>query len=112
MAYADYAFYTATYLGKAIIEADFNRLVTRASSYLDNITQGRASSYSADNAVKMAACAVADAWLVNERGGDLQSQSVGSWSKSYAVKAKSADSRLYDAAKLYLGSTGLLSRWI
>lgn len=112
MAYADFTFYTEEYKGKAIIEADFNRLVTRASSYLDSITQGRASSYSADNAVKMAACAVADAWLTNEQGGELQSQSVGSWSKSYAVKAKSTDSRLYDAAKLYLGSTGLLSRWI
>jgi len=112
MAYADYTFYKEKYMGKAIIEADFNRLATRADSYIDSITIGRASSYSADDAVKMAACAVADAWLTNEQGGDLQSQSVGSWSRSYAVKAKSAESRLYDAVSLYLSSTGLLSRWL
>lgn len=112
MAYADYSYYVGEYLGKAIIQADFDRLINRATIYIDGITQGRASSYSSDDAVKMAACAVADAWLKNEQGGELQSQSVGSWSRSYAVKAKSADSRLYDAAKLYLGATGLLSRWI
>lgn len=112
MAYADYTFYNENYKGKAIIEADFDRQVTRAGSYIDSITQGRASSYSADDAVKMAACAVADAWLINEQGGDLQSQSVGSWSRSYAVKAKSNDARLYDAASLYLSRTDLLSRWL
>lgn len=112
MAYVDYTFYIDIYKGKAIIEADFDRLETRASSYIDSITQGRASSYSADDAVKMASCAVTDAWLTNERGGDLKSQSVGSWSKTYAIKAKSADSKLYDAASLYLSRTGLLSRWI
>lgn len=112
MAYADYTFYKDEYKGKAIIEADFNRLISRAYSYIDSITQGRASSYSADDAVRMASCAVADVWLTNERGGELQSQSVGGWSKTYANKVKSAESRLYDAAKLYLSSTGLLSRWI
>jgi len=35
MAYADYTFYTETYKGKSIPEADFDRLVTRSSSYLD-----------------------------------------------------------------------------
>lgn len=112
MAYADYTFYTDIYKGKAIIQADFNRLATRADSYIDSITQGRASSYSTDNAVKMAACAVAEAWLTNEQGGDLQSQSVGSWSMTYANKTKSSDGRLYGAASLYLSGTGLLNRWI
>lgn len=112
MAYADYDFYINDYHGKAIIRADFDRLITRAGSYIDSITLGRASSYSASDAVKMATCAVADAWLTNEQGGELQSQSVGSWSRTYANKVKSNEDRLYDAAKLYLGPTGLLSRWI
>lgn len=112
MVYATYDFYTDKYFGNAIPSADFNRLINRASIYIDGITQGRASSNSADDAVKMAACAVADAWLKNEQGGDLQSQSVGSWSMTYANSTKSSEQRLYDAAKLYLGPTGLLSRWI
>lgn len=112
MAYATYEFYTETYKGNAIPIAEFERLVTRASSYIDNITEGRATSYSTNDAVKMAACAVAEAWQVNDQGGDLQSQSVGSWSRTYAVETKSADARLYDAAKFYLSSTGLLSRWL
>lgn len=112
MAYADYSFYIGEYNGKAIIQADFDRLIIRASSYIDSITQGRASSYSADDAVKMASCAVADAWLKNEQGGDLQSQRVGSWSRTYANKLESPENRLYKAANLYLSNTGLLSRWI
>ena len=112
MAYATYEFYTETYKGNAIPSAEFGRLVTRASSYIDNITGGRASSYSIDDAVKMAACAVAEAWQTNEQGGEVASQSVGSWSRSYAIKAKSNEQRLYDAVSMYLSSTDLFSRWL
>ena len=42
MAYADYEYYTTTYLGTAIQEADFPRLSLRASSFLDYYTQSRA----------------------------------------------------------------------
>lgn len=110
--YADYTFYSESYKGNMIPESDFDRLITRASSYIDNITYGRASVYSTDDAVKMAACAVAEAWQVNEQGGDLQSQSVGSWSRTYAVQVKSNEQRLYDAASLHLLGTALLSRWM
>ncbi len=73
MAYADYTFYTETYKGKSIPEADFGRLVTRASSYLDRM----GVDLDPDSAsVQMAACAVAEAWQTNEQGGDVVSQSV------------------------------------
>lgn len=111
-AYATYEYYADTYKGNAIAESEFERLIIRASSYIDRITAGRAASSLSADAVSMAACAVAEAWQTNEQGGELQSQSVGSWSRSYAIKPKSADARLYDAAVLYLGGTGLLSRWI
>jgi hypothetical protein len=111
-AYADYAYYTGVYKGSAIAESEFDRLILRASSYIDRLTSGRAASYSPADPVKMAACAVAEAWQVNESGGDLQSQSVGSWSRSYATKVKSADMRLYDAAAMYLDGTGLIRRWL
>ena len=112
MAYADFTFYTETYLGKSISESEFARLALRASNHIDRITHGKASSYLPADPVKLAVCAVAEAWQVNEQGGDLTSQSVGGWSRSYAAQPKSADARLYDAASLYLDSTGLLSRWL
>lgn len=40
MAYADYEYYTAAYLGKTIQKADFPRLSLRASYFLDYYTQG------------------------------------------------------------------------
>ena len=60
MAYADYEYYTAAYLGKTIQKADFPRLSLRASYFLDYYTQGRAASNSELDALKMACCAVAE----------------------------------------------------
>lgn len=112
MAYADFTFYTDTYKGNAISSSDFDRLATRASSYIDNITNGTAAAYTTDDSVKMAACSVAEAWQKNESGGHLMSEKVGSWSRTYAESNKSDNQRLYEAAKMYLSRTGLLSRWI
>ena len=132
MAYADYEYYTAAYLGTAIQMADFPRLSLRASSFLDYYTQGRAL-----DAVKMACCAVAEQYqsidlaqqaalnaLKNSANagetGELQSQSVGSWSKTYrsggesaqqaATAAQSAQTHLASVAAQYLVGTGLLYR--
>lgn len=108
--YADYTYYTETYKGNAIPLSDYDRLALRASSYLDKLTMGRIKEPTED--IKMAVCAVAEAWLINEQGGDVTSQSVGSWSKTYAKKIKTDDQRLYDAAQLHLANTNLVSRWI
>ena len=99
MAYAEYAFYTGTYKGKSIPEADFDRLITRANSYLDRMGVNLVPE--STNA-QMAACAVAEAWQTNEQGGDVVSQSVGPWSKSFQKETKSDDDRLFEAAQLYL----------
>lgn len=104
----DYTYYKSNYLGSEIDEESFPRLIKRAGAYLsqfecDNTTQ----SY------KMAACAVAEAWQINEQGGDVVSQSVGSWSKTFAngAKPKGNEQRLSDAAKLYLGAC-VSVRWL
>lgn len=111
-AYADYTYYTDTYKGNSITEYDFDRLILRASTYLDQITDGQAAGYASADAVKMAACAVAEAWQTNEQGGEIASQSVGSWSRSYAqAKPKSNDRRLLDAAMLYLSDIVRAVRW-
>lgn len=109
--YADYAFYKDIYLGSSITEADFNRLISRASFYLQQITGNKVNKHAETLAVKMAACAVAEAWQEKEQGGSVLSESVGKWSKTYAEEGKSADKKLYEAAAMYLMNVDLLSRW-
>lgn len=107
MVYTDYAYYIAEYRGAEIeSDSDFERLATRASAYLDSVSA--AASHPKDDAVKMAACAVAEAWRKNENGGEVVSESVGSWSKTFASGSKSGPARLMEAARLYLGPAGLM----
>ena len=135
MAYADYEYYTDTYLGTAIKEDDFQRLSMRASSFLDYYTQGRAAQNSDLDALKMACCAVAEQYQYIdtaqalaqkslsaslESDGELQSQTVGSWSKTYRSGGDSAQQALSSVqtaqatlgaiAQQYLAGTGLLYR--
>lgn len=100
----DYQFYTETYHGNQITEIDFPRLINRAGVFLQNLR-----CESDDEKYSMAACAVAEAWQQNEQGGDLISQTVGSWSKSYSKGKRSDTQRLLDAASLYLGNCAV--RW-
>lgn len=132
MPYADYAYYINTYMG-SVSEADFARLVVRAGSYLDYITTGKAAANADLDAVKMACCALVDVYQITERaraaaasalstaqGAELQSQTVGSWSKTYRSGTESAanalsaaaseDQTLYNTAARYLLPTGLLYR--
>lgn len=137
MAYADYEYYTTTYLGTAIKEDDFPRLSLRASSFLDYYTQGRAAKNADLDVLKMACCAVAEQYqyidtaqalaqkslsasLESGESGELQSQTVGSWSKTYRSGGDSAQQALssMQAAKAslasivqqYLAGTSLLYR--
>lgn len=136
MAYADYDFYKITYLGTAIQEADFPRLSLRASAFLDYYTQGRAALNAGLDALKMACCAVAEQYqsiesaqalaqkaasdALAQEGGELQSQTVGGWSRTYraagesasqaAAYASSVQAGLSSAANQYLAGTGLLYR--
>lgn len=137
MAYADYAFYTTEYFGTSIQEPDFPRLAERASAFLDYYTQGRAENNADMREVKMACCAVAERQQVIENaqavamagmeasmssgGREVQTESVGSWSRTYssndgggwsAAWAASEDMQaaLAQAARMYLAHTGLLYR--
>lgn len=135
MAYADYEYYATTYLGTAIKEDDFPRLSLRASSFLDYYTQGRAAQNPELDALKMACCAVAEQYQYIdaaqalaqksltaslESKGELQSQTVGSWSKTYRSGGDSAQQALSSVqtaqaalgviVQQYLSGTGLLYR--
>lgn len=107
----DYEFYTDEYHGIKITEADFPRLIARASAYLKRACS---TDHIPEKDYKNALCAVAEAWQINEEGGDIASQSVGSWSKHFVTaKPKTNEQRLAEAAELYLGSScSLTVRWV
>lgn len=113
MAYADYEYYKNQYNGNAIPASDFPRLAIRASAYLDSITFGRISSDAVSDKVKMATCAIADLYYKDEKGGELASETVGSYSRSFnKAKPKTLEVKLWTEAVMYLGNTGLLYRGI
>ena|SRR5690554_1409356 len=118
-AYADFEYYSTVYLGTQIAEADFPQLALRASAVIDQLTYNRAADETDEDTVekiKNANCAVAEEMQkIESQGGDealaIASESIGSNSVSYAensTKRLSAEQRYQKAAKLYLGSTGLM----
>jgi hypothetical protein len=122
-AYADYAYYTATFLGTAIASADFGRLSVRASKHIDALTFGRADAIiTADtdtdkiDAIKMAMCAVADELQKDEISGgrdNVTSEKVGNVSVSYGASGqmtKTLGQKISDAALLWLWETDLMYR--
>ena len=111
---ADYGFYRNDYMGDAIPEADFPRLIKRAGEqlalyrriYTVDAKQGGAEE-------DMALCAMAEALYNAEivaNGEALQSASIGSVSTSYGSEAAKAvdvtpagvERALFHAARLYI----------
>lgn len=92
MSYADYAYYTGTYGGKAVKQEDFHRLAAKASAYLDNITFGRAAENADDERLKNCCCDLCDSLLLTDGSGGMvkQSESVGSWSYTLAGSSEGA----------------------
>lgn len=133
MAYADYTYYSGTYMG-TVSEEDFPRLAVRASSYLDYYTRDKAKDNADLDAVKMCCCALVDVYKLIETAKELankdmtaglssdaiQSETVGGYSRTMRSGGEGASSSLQaglDAKKQlaatameYLVNTGLLYR--
>lgn len=119
MAYADYDFYRNVYRGQTVGPQEFPALAERATDYLRGMTQGISDRAAgpAQEAVKKAACAVAEALLDQEtlRAGAfnkeraVSSETVGDWSRTYRAGGLSATEleyiadRKWEALSLYLG---------
>lgn len=131
MVYANYTFYTTSFLGSSIREEDFPRLALRASQFIDYYTLGKSRDFPELENLKMACCAIAEKYQIVERAqaiatqsfeGDAtpKSESVGSYSVTYQTaseKAQGANQAVADAqnavaaiARQYLVGTGLLYR--
>lgn len=115
MAYADYTYYTDTFLGTAIAETDFPALALRASAVIDQITFGRAADDTENTeAIQNAMCAVAEELQRQSQSGNadgISSESQGRYSVAYykhADKAKSNQAKLQDAARVWLSNTYLM----
>lgn len=134
MVYADYTYYSGTYMG-AVSEEDFPRLAVRASSFLDYYTRNKAADNAELDAVKMCCCALVDKYAVIEAAqalavknlanaaandAEVKSETVGGYSRTIATGSESALSALNttDGVKKllaetcmeYLAHTGLLYR--
>lgn len=65
MAYADYDFYTTSYFGSVVPEADFDRLAARASDFVDTMTfdrlvDGLPTNERSQKRIKKAVCSLAE----------------------------------------------------
>nr|DAK57433.1 MAG TPA: Head Tail Connector Protein [Caudoviricetes sp.] len=134
MTYADYTYYSGTYMG-TVSEKDFPRLAVRASSFLDYYTQNRAKDHAELDAVKMCCCALVDKYAVIDAAqalatkrltdasaadAEIKSETVGGYSRTLATGGESAISAqsatdgarklLADTCNEYLAHTGLLYR--
>lgn len=116
MLIADYKFYTDTYHGK-MSQEDYDRLTVYAAAYLDELTMGRINEdlpAAVMTKANLALCAVADAYRLQEQGGGVASETNDGVSVTYVAgsQVKSEGRRLYEAAALFLGPTGLLYRGV
>ena len=113
----DFKYYSEVFHGR-MNKADFERLAVYASAYLDELTMGRLSDgldADMEDRAKKAFCSVADAYKLNEQGGGVASESNDGISVTYVSGvggAKTDGRRLYEAAALFLGPTGLLYRGV
>lgn len=134
--YADYSYYINDFFGNVIGADDFPRLSSRASDFIDYYTKGKAANATdAETAIKKACCAIAEQMFADEQAkavaakavasalsatsGEVKSETVGSWSLSYATSAdysaksttpKDERKTYADIALQYLANTGLLYR--
>ena len=136
--YSDFEFYQDGFYGNLIPMEDFPRFASRASDFIDYYTEGKAEQASDESIltlIKKACCAIAEQMYLDEQSkaiaaksfaaalssesGEIKSESVGSWSRSYATAsdyvAKSASMKDSNAsyaaiARQYLANTGLLYR--
>ena len=114
-AYADYTYYSGTFLGTAITQSAFPVLALRASAVIDEITFGRAAdevTYATN--VKNATCAVAEELQKQDAldGVDgIVSESQGRYSVSFGKNSQLSMSNQYKlekAAKTWLANTFLM----
>ena len=101
MIFANYTYYRDTF-GGSLDKQTFKNLAAKASAYIDRITFGRASEHADDDRVKRCCCELVD-MLSSVSDGVKQSESVGSWSVTYANSENTSElSYAWAACRVWL----------
>lgn len=117
--YADLAFYMTEYGGNIIPNEQFQRVITRASTYIKAITFSRVDENNIPEEVKAAACAVAEVIYKAESSteGEKKSENTDGYSVTYVTEQTDGEikevilrKKQYAAAYPHLVLTGLLNR--
>lgn len=96
--FADYEYYK-NICGGNLSEEEFSRIAAKASVYIDKITFGRASDHADDERVKRCCCDLCDTLTAAVSSGQIkQSESVGSWSVTYASSENTSEQSFARAA--------------
>ncbi len=119
-AYVDFTFYSDTYKGTAVTLEEFDRFALTASGRIDQLTFDRAApiieelvepDLNLQNKIKMATCSVIDElkkWTSIGEFGRIKQETVGQHSVTYMDDKTTYAQATRDAAKLYLGTSGLM----
>lgn len=122
-AYADYEFYIVKYKGKALDEESFPISALNATQYIRMLTVGRSDRYDGDE-IKYATCAAAEAYAQAFKSTlldtpEIISENTDGYSVSYATQRMDGETqealfkrKAYEAVKIWLAGTGLLTRRI
>lgn len=103
MAYADYDFYTTSYFGSVVPEADFDRLAARASDFIDtltfdNLVDGLPADKRSQKRIKKAVCSLAELMYqielaeknaINQASASVTDTNVGSKSTGVVTSVSS-----------------------
>ena len=103
MAYADYDFYTESYYGNVVPEADFDRLAARASDFIDtltfdNLVDGLPADKRSQKRIKKAVCSLAELMYqielaeknaINQASANLTDTNVGNISTGIVTSISS-----------------------
>ena len=132
----DYDYYIDTYQGIEISEEEFERLVIKASSHINNLIMNRdyTNWYGKDytEQVQMATCSaieiLAEKQLAKQKikgiiegtNKNITSEKVGDYSRNFdAVSYKdlkeettNINNKMFEEASIYLWSTGLMNRGV
>lgn len=121
MVYATYDYYRQEYYGEAIPDKAFQKVIAKASRYIDQFTFGRITEENVNKFSSLSACACDMAEVIYKMYGtdgisrEKKSENTDGYSVSYVTEGadgKIAEDtlkkKLYAIAETYLMTTGLL----
>ena len=119
MAYADYDFYTESYYGNVVPEADFDRLADRASDFIDVMTfdrlvDGLPADKRSQKRIKKAVCSLAELMYqielaeknaINQASAKLTDTNVGNISTGIVTSVSSGSESISYATPQQIGAS-------